>query len=257
MNNFSFLKSKLILFLPTCFLSFIDFGLLHYTFFSQMLSKRSANGILSLKRKYNTPVWFGILGFLILVFGIFLWKSFPSGSFKGVSAHLNCFMLILELTHKQKSSPSSWDSQKWIEFAHNPVLPDAEHSDKTGTVFDLGLWQENMTITGIPADIYYRDHDDHIETNLTWRMWNSWRPSRSIGYSTSVDGKDWVQDIQIALGPSTELSWEEKVNRPFVKKIARGKYAMWYTGQDKGNVGAKIGYAESADGIEFKRMQGM
>ena len=221
-----------------------------------MLSERSANRIRSLKRKYNVPVWFGVLCFLILVFGIFLWRSLPSGGFNEVSAHyFTCFTLVLELT-QTKSSPS-WDSnQKWTEFADNPVLPDVEHSDTTGTVFDLGLWQENMTTTGIPTDIYYRDHDDHVETALTWRMWNSWRPRLSIGYSTSVDGRNWAQNLQIALGPSSE-AWEAEVNRPFVKKIATGKYAMWYTGQDQEHIGAKIGYAESADGITFNRTQGM
>jgi hypothetical protein len=220
-----------------------------------MLSKMSPNRIQSLKRKYNVPVWFGALCFLILVFGVFLWRSFPSDNFKEVSAHIICFTPVLELT---RAKSSSWGSgQKWTEFVNNPVLPDVEHSEKTGTVFDLGLWQENMTTTGIPADIYFHNHDDHVETAMTWRMWNSWRPSRSIGYSTSVDGRNWDQNLQIALGPSTESAWEADINRPFVKKIATGMYAMWYTGQDLGQSGAKIGYAESTDGITFKRVQSM
>ena len=222
-----------------------------------MISQRSANRIQSLKRKYNVPVWFGVLCLLIFVFGVFLWKSFPPGSFNGVSAHLNCFTLVLELTQTKSSSSSWYNGQKWKEFAHNPVLPDVEHSDKTGTVFDLGLWQENMTIHGIPTDIYYRDHDDHVETAMIWRMWNSWRPTRSIAYSTSVDGRNWVQDLQIALGPGPDSGWDAMVNRPFVKKIATGGYVMWYTGQDQGTLGAKLGYAESVDGIKFKRVQGM
>jgi hypothetical protein len=71
-----------------------------------------------------------------------------------------------------------------------------------------------------------------------------------------VDGRNWSQNIQISLGPS-ESQWEAEVNRPFVKKIATGKYAMWYTGQDsRYGVGGKIGYAESTDGITFERVQG-
>jgi hypothetical protein len=108
----------------------------------------------------------------------------------------------------------------------------------------------------MPTDLYRRNHKDHIETVMAWRMWNSWRPHHSIGYSTSVDGRNWSQNIQISLGPS-ESQWEAEVNRPFVKKIATGKYAMWYTGQDsRYGVGGKIGYAESTDGITFERVQG-
>lgn len=156
----------------------------------------------------------------------------------------------------KKSSSSWYGGKKWTEYAHNPVLPDEEHSEKTGTVFDLGLWQENMTITGIPADIYYRDHDEPETTVMTWRMWNSWRPQQSIGYSISVDGRNWVQDIQVSLPGLSSSGWEQEVNRPFVKKVATGKYSMWYTGQDQAHVGGKIGYAESDDGISFKRVQG-
>jgi len=89
---------------PSCSISllstaFYNFFLGYFIAHSfKMFSERSANKIRSLKRKYNVPVWFGLLGFLILIFGIFLWKSFPAGGFKGVSAHLNCFMLILQLT---------------------------------------------------------------------------------------------------------------------------------------------------------------
>lgn len=236
--------------------SSLDFWVTSLHILSEMLSQNFANRIQLLKRKNNVPFWFGLLCLLILVFGVFLWKSFPSGSFNGVSAHVICFTLVLELTQTQSSS--SWYSgQKWTEFAHNPVLPDVEHSDKIGTVFDLGLWRENMTITGIPTDIYYHDHDDHVKTAMIWRMWNSHRSSRSIAYSTSVDGRNWVQDLQTALGPGPDSAWDAVVNRPFVKKIATGKYGMWYTGQDQGTLGAKIGYAESADGITFKPVQGM
>jgi hypothetical protein len=48
------------------------------------------------------------------------------------------------------------------------------------------------------------------------------------------------------------------VNQPFVKKLATGKYAMWYTGQVKGtpSLGGKIGYAKSSDGVTFERTEG-
>jgi hypothetical protein len=148
-------------------------------------------------------------------------------------------------------------SQAWIEYPGNPVLPDEAHSQKTGTVFDLVLWQENMTSTGIPADLYFRDPAAKpVSTALTWRMWNSWRPSQGIAYSTSVDGKTWNQDLQMSL-EKFDSGWEQDVNRPFVKKLGTGKYIMWYTGQKpQDGVGGYIGYAESTDGIRFNRTRG-
>jgi hypothetical protein len=114
-----------------------------------------------------------------------------------------------------------------------------------------------MTSSNIPADLYFRDPvAKPVDTALTWRMWSSWRPSQAIAYSTSLDGKTWDQNLQISLGRN-DTGWEDHVNRPFVKKIATGKYAMWYTGQHtEVGVGGRIGYAESADGIRFDRTQG-
>ena len=150
------------------------------------------------------------------------------------------------------------NQQRWIEFSGNPVLPDEAHSVKTGTVFDLVLWQENMTSTGVPADLYYHDPNaQYVETALKWRMWNSWRPTNAIGYSVSVDGKNWDQDLKISLGRNDSSGWEDAINRPALKKIATGKYAMWYTGQQPSSgIGGWIGYAESMDGIVFERVRG-
>ena len=135
------------------------------------------------------------------------------------------------------------------------MLPDDAHWDQLGTVFDLGLLQENLTIAGQPADLYFLQAGaEHVETKLVWRMWNSWRPRGSIGYSTSTDGKAWNQTLEVSL--HANAGWEHEINRPFVKKIATGKYGMWYTGQGAafGNlVGGAIGYAESPDGITFTR----
>jgi hypothetical protein len=206
------------------------------------------------KGSCNGYVRFGIPVFVIFVTGVFLWKVFPSSGLGGVSFHIVRFFYYSASNSRSLKSPS-WSTQKWTEHPFNPVLPDEEHSEKTGTVFDLGLWLENMTVTGVPADLYYRDHVDHVETAMTWRMWNSWRPHQAIGYSTSVDGRIWNQDIKIAL-PGHGQPWEYEVNRPYVKKIATGKYGMWYTGQAAGPAGGKIGYAESTDGITFERVQG-
>ena len=146
--------------------------------------------------------------------------------------------------------------QKWLEYENNPILPDVAHSASIGTVFDLGLIQENMTITGMPADLYYRDPNAvPVKTEMRWRMWNSWRPKNSIGYSTSADGKVWDQNIVLALQKEGSSAWNGMANRPFVLKVATGDYKMWYTGQQGGAIGGALGYAESTDGVHFEDME--
>jgi hypothetical protein len=58
---------------------------------SEMLTERSTYRIQPLKRNHRVLVRFGIPGFLIIVFGIFSWKNFPSGNVESVSAHLSYF----------------------------------------------------------------------------------------------------------------------------------------------------------------------
>jgi hypothetical protein len=143
---------------------------------------------------------------------------------------------------------------RWHEYRGSPVLPDKQHWEGTWTIFDLVLLQENMTVTGQPADLYYlQEGAKPVETAMTWRMWNSWRGKGAIGYSTSIDGYKWNQTVAISLY-GTGDTWESGINRPYVHKVATGKYAMWYTGQ--GSHGGTIGYAESTDGIEFTRLNG-
>src|SRR5579862_7149428 len=127
------------------------------------------------------------------------------------------------------SSPS-----RWVPYASNPVLPDADHQDYLGTVFDVSVI-----------------HDEGV-----WKMYSSWRRNGSISFSTSYDGFTWEQELQFSLGGRWDSSWEVIVNRPFVLKRAKGDYLMWYTGQVDGkNMGGKLGFAKSWNGVEFFRVR--
>jgi predicted GH43/DUF377 family glycosyl hydrolase len=80
-------------------------------------------------------------------------------------------------------------------------------------------------------------------------MWFSWRPKASVALVESTDGFHWSKPV-IVLQPDKTSGWEDEVNRPVV--IKQGKtYHMWYTGQTAGR--SAIGYATSADGVEWKR----
>lgn len=112
-------------------------------------------------------------------------------------------------------------------------MPDLAHQDYLGTVFDLSVLYEE----GI------------------WKMYGSWRRNGSISYSTSYDGFTWDHNLQFSLGGVSGSKWEAIVNRPFVLKRATNEYLMWYTGQIDGkNMGGKVGFAKSWNGIEFFRV---
>ncbi len=71
-----------------------------------------------------------------------------------------------------------------------------------------------------------------------------------IRHATSVDGVSWTASPGICVEP--ELEGEHGVGRPSV--LFDGKlYRMWYSARSRPDQ-YKIGYAESADGLVWKRM---
>lgn len=115
-------------------------------------------------------------------------------------------------------------NNKFIKYENNPVLG----SKELGTCFDVYVTKENEK----------------------YRMDFSWRPKKALAVTFSDDGIHW-EEPQITLSFDETTGWEDDVNRNCVLKVD-GKYKMWYTGQARGH--SFIGYAESDDGICFKRV---
>jgi len=111
----------------------------------------------------------------------------------------------------------------WIKSDRNPVL-----GGKLGTCFDVSVLKEDKT----------------------FRMWFSWRPTKSVALVESADAVNWNEPV-IVLAPNAATDWENDINRPVVVKRGDG-YHMWYTGQARGH--SWIGYVTSADGKTWKRM---
>lgn len=121
----------------------------------------------------------------------------------------------------------------WEKYENNPVF-----GGSYGTCFDVTLLLEGE---GTKEQLF--------------RMWFSWRPKKSIGYTESVDGIQWSEP-QVVLVPQAGSEWEaDEINRPSV--IFRDdKYRMWYSGQMKPyqeDGRSVIGYAESVDGILWEK----
>jgi len=85
-------------------------------------------------------------------------------------------------------------------------MPDVEHSEATGTVFDVSVL-----------------YDDGM-----YKMYASWRPNGSVSYTSSQDGFTWDQNFRHSLAGEPTSSWEAWINRPFVLKRGTGEYIMWY-----------------------------
>lgn len=106
----------------------------------------------------------------------------------------------------------------------NPIFGDPE----TGTLFDVYVTKQSKGLL---------------------RMDLSRRAKGSLSVSFSGDGLHWSAPHE-TLSPAPDSGWEELVNRNCVLKIGDA-YKMWYTGQAHGN--SYIGYAESEDGLAFRR----
>ena len=83
-----------------------------------------------------------------------------------------------------------------------------------------------------------------------YRMDFSYREGAACAVAFSKNGINFGEP-QVTLSPNNESGWEKRVNRNCVI-YSDGIYKMWYTGQEDGR--SRIGYAESQDGISFKRL---
>lgn len=123
----------------------------------------------------------------------------------------------------------------WKKYAGNPVFGGVYE-----TCFDVSLLLE---------------HEGSSEQ--VFKMWFSWRPKRAIGYTESADGIHWKEPV-VVLKPVEGSDWEaDEINRPSVI-YKDGTYQMWYSGQmnpymEDGR--SVIGFAESEDGIHWKRKE--
>lgn len=116
----------------------------------------------------------------------------------------------------------------WRRYENNPVLKDN--------------WGETYDVTV-------------VRTKSKYRMYLSWRSTKSIAFVEGSDGVHW-ENPTVVLRPDPTTQWEDDVNRQIVVEHD-GRYYMWYTGQvsaDRAKWGKScIGYAESDDGVHFTR----
>ena len=135
--------------------------------------------------------------------------------------HRRFFFTLIVLQFVLVSMCLPETSGSWRKYENNPVL-----GGDLGTCFDVAVLRDGRV----------------------YKMYFSWRPRRSLALVESTDGIHW-SDPRIVLDPR-DSGWEERINRPGIVK-RDDTYHMWYTGQTKSN--SYLGYANSTDGIHFKR----
>ncbi|NNM68546.1 MAG: hypothetical protein HKM00_00995 [Gallionella sp.] len=137
-------------------------------------------------------------------------------------------------------------------------------SDDGGVTFHRSF--EGPILDRIPTEPYMAVTPTVLIEDGLWQMWyvsgTSWEliagkyePVYVIKYAHSADGIFWVRPEGVCIKPNHNL---EAYSRPCVVKDG-SLYKMWYCFRDsidfRGGCGSyRLGYAESADGIDWHRM---
>jgi len=84
-----------------------------------------------------------------------------------------------------------------------------------------------------------------------WSAEDGWvHYNNVIRHAESTDGLSWQSTEHICLAPAGSLDYT--VGRPWVIKEG-AVYKMWYSIRSRAQIGYRIGYAESADGLSWTR----
>jgi len=109
------------------------------------------------------------------------------------------------------------------------------------------------------AESFFRVANYVIKDHEQWKMWyiagSSWinlhgkmLPEYSIKYLESPDGVTWGKEGKLCISPQND---EHGFGRPYIVKSEQG-YKMYYSVRSLSK-GYQLGYAESTDGIYWKR----
>jgi len=149
---------------------------------------------------------------------------------------------------------TGWNLGQTVPF--NNSIGVAEFDSKTGVFKRLG---DGPIMTRTLHEPYSCASPFVMVDSQKYRMWyasmDQWKkqgeealPVYNIKYAESNDGIHWSRNGHVVL--NYEAEGEYAFGRPFVRK-EKNVYQMWYSVR---GAHYKIGYAESADGLRWKRM---
>ena len=124
-------------------------------------------------------------------------------------------------------------------------------------------WSESPVLERSSSELYFRGGPCCIHDRSGFRLWyvagSNWTeldgkqmPVYDLRYAESADGMHWPDrgDVQIALTESDEHGF----GRPFVISKKGGGWRMFYSIRRRSLGAYRLGYAESDDGRNWKRM---
>lgn len=173
------------------------------------------------------------------------------GSFDDSGAMCSC---IVDFDNKKFLYYIGWNGEGSIPFRNSTGLAISDDG-KTFKKFADGPIMDR-----IPNEGYSNTNSWVIYDDQKWKMWylsgvkwdmheNNFRPHYHIKYAESNDGINWQRNGKIAIDFKNADEWA--ISRPCVIK-EDGIYKMWYSYRGKQTY--RIGYAESQDGINWKRL---
>ena len=117
---------------------------------------------------------------------------------------------------------------------------------------------KNPGLYNAPSGCLLIRDDDPEEPYKAWYKVGSTASSGTVNFSTSNDGCHWIPYGGNPVLVPTAGSWDSgSVAAHSVifdkAKGSKGTYRMWYTGQGDDCTSARIGYAESEDGIQWTK----
>lgn len=123
--------------------------------------------------------------------------------------------------------------------------------------------KETPVLERSPAELYFRGGPHVVVEGGLFRMWyvagSSWTdlggkqmPEYVVKYLESRDGRTWPEQGRVCIDVADPD--EHGFGRPWVVRGASGGYEMFYSIRRRSLAAYRMGYAASADGLDWRRL---
>ncbi|MHA2136240.1 MAG: Kelch repeat-containing protein, partial [Candidatus Thorarchaeota archaeon] len=137
-----------------------------------------------------------------------------------------------KIGYSESSDGLTWTKRATPVFAADPASPWGHY----------GVARAQVLKVGNTYKMWYDGYRDATGTN------------NRIGHAESPNGIDWTR---VSSTPVLDLGgpneWDSRATWKVYVMFEDGRYRMWYTGHDGINCKSSIGYAESANGVNWTR----
>jgi len=174
------------------------------------------------------------------------------GSFDDSGAMGSC---LVNFGEKKYLYYIGWNLGKTVPYRNSIGLAISNDDGNTFEKFSEGpILERNYKEPHFLASCHVNIEDE------IWKMWylscvrwelvnNKPNPFYHIKYAESENGIDWIREGKVCIDFKDENEWA--ISKPCVIKN-KDRYQMWYS--NRGVKSYRIGYAESKNGIEWKRL---